>query len=183
MNKRSCFGWFELVAGILLIALGILTFIRPGSVLTWIILIYGFTAIVMGVEDIVVYVKSARFTGFGPMLSLISGIMSVMCGIMILAYPEAGKWALTLLFPIWFIAHCISRLAHIGIIRMFECSFYYYFTVAVNIVGILLGFFMVFSPVLTFVTMRTVAYIAAVYLILFGIESIVAAFGRRHSGW
>ena len=66
---------------------------------------------------------------------------------------------------------------------MFECSFYYYFTVAVNIVGILLGFFMVFSPVLTFVTMRTVAYIAAVYLILFGIESIVAAFGRRHSGW
>jgi len=117
------------------------------------------------------------------MLSLISGIMSVMCGIMILAYPEAGKWALTLLFPIWFIAHCISRLAHIGIIRMFECSFYYYFTVAVNIVGILLGFFMVFSPVLTFVTMRTVAYIAAVYLILFGIESIVAAFGRRHSGW
>lgn len=183
MNKRSCFGWFELVAGILLIALGIFTFIRPGSVLTWIILIYGFTALVMGVEDIVVYVKSARFTGFGPMLSLISGIMSVMCGIMILAYPEAGKWALTLLFPIWFIAHCISRLAHIGIIRMFECSFYYYFTVAVNIVGILLGFFMVFSPVLTFVTMRTVAYIAAVYLILFGIESIVAAFGRRHSGW
>ena len=183
MNKRSCFGWFELVAGMLLIALGIFTFISPGSVLTWIIHIYGFTAIVMGVEDIVVYVKSARFTGFGPMLSLISGIMSVMCGIMILAYPEAGKWALTLLFPIWFIAHCISRLAHIGIIRMFECSFYYYFTVAVNIVGILLGFFMVFSPVLTFVTMRTVAYIAAVYLILFGIESIVAAFGRRHSGW
>ena len=169
MNKRSCFGWFELVAGMLLIALGIFTFIRPGSVLTWIILIYGFTALVMGIEDIVVYVKFARFTGFGPMLSLISGIMSVMCGIMILAYPEAGKWALTLLFPIWFIAHCISRLAHIGIIRMF--------------VGILLGFFMVFSPALTFVTMRTVAYIAAVYLILFGIESIVAAFGRRHSGW
>ena len=95
----------------------------------------------------------------------------------------AGRWVLIILFPVWFIAHCISRLAHIGIIRMFDCSFYYYFTVAVNIVGILLGFFMVFSPVLTFVTMRTVAYIAAVYLILFGIESIVAAFGRRHSGW
>lgn len=68
MNKRSCFGWFELVAGMLLIALGIFTFIRPGSVLTWIILIYGFTALVMGIEDIVVYVKFARFTGFGPML-------------------------------------------------------------------------------------------------------------------
>lgn len=183
MNKRSCFGWFELVAGILLIAPRNFH-VYPSGKRPYMDNSYlRFTAIVMGVEDIVVYVKSARFTGFGPMLSLISGIMSVMCGIMILAYPEAGKWALTLLFPIWFIAHCISRLAHIGIIRMFECSFYYYFTVAVNIVGILLGFFMVFSPVLTFVTMRTVAYIAAVYLILFGSESIVAAFGRRHSGW
>ena len=42
---------------------------------------------------------------------------------------------------------------------------------------------MVFSPVLTFVTMRTVAYIAAVYLILFGIESIVAAFRTAALGW
>ena len=54
----------------LLIALGIFTFIRPGKGPSspWIILIYGFTALVMGIEDIVVYEIRARFTGFGPML-------------------------------------------------------------------------------------------------------------------
>ncbi len=83
----------------LLILLGIFAFIRPESTLTGAVVIYGVIAIVMGIEDLVVYARLSRFIGFGPMLSLISGILSVMCGVMLIANPNVGKWALTILLP------------------------------------------------------------------------------------
>lgn len=183
MKKRTDFGWNELIVGLLLIILGIFTFVRPESTLTGAVVIYGIIAIVMGIEDIVVYVRLARFTGFGPMLSLISGILSVMCGIMLLANPNVGKWALTILLPIWFIAHCISELTHTNFVRLIGNRFYYYFALILNILGLILGFLMLFSPVLSFLTIRAISYMIAVYLILFGAESMIAAFARRHTDW
>lgn len=183
MKKRTDFGWNELIIGLLLIILGIFTFVRPESTLTGAVVIYGIIAIVMGIEDIVVYVRLARFTGFGPMLSLISGILSVMCGIMLLANPNVGKWALTILLPIWFIAHCISGLTHTNFVRLIGNRFYYYFALILNILGLILGFLMLFSPVLSFLTIRAISYMIAVYLILFGAESMIAAFARRHTDW
>ena len=181
MKKRSGFGWAEFIIGLLLVALGVMTFINPGSMLTGVVVIYGALAVVMGIADMVGYVRFARFTGILPMLSLVSGIMSVMCGIMLLAYPDAGKMVLSLLFPVWFIAHCTSRLSRLNLIRLVRRGFYYYFTLCVNIIGLVLGFFMIFCPALTFVTMKAIGYIAAVYLILLGADSIVGAFaGGRY---
>lgn len=182
MRKYSGFRWMELIIGILLILLGIFTFIRPGSMLTGIVIIYGVIAVIMGIQDIITYVRVEKYTGFGPTLSLISGILSVMCGIMLLIYPNAGKWVLSLLFPIWFIAHCISRLSHVNVHRLTGGKFSYYFTLIVNIIGLVLGIFMFFYPVLTFMTMRVMGYIAAVYLVLLGIDSIVLAC-RKNFEW
>lgn len=66
MRRRSKFGWMELMIGILLIVLGIFTFLRPGSVLTGAVLVYGVFALITGIADIVFYVKMERHTGFGP---------------------------------------------------------------------------------------------------------------------
>ena len=181
MKKYSGFVWMELVVGALLILLGIFTFLRPGSLLTGIVVIYGLIALITGVDDILTYIRLEKYTGFAPLVSLISGILSVMCGCMLLLYPDAGKWILSLLFPIWFIAHCISRLAHVYIIQLTGQKFYYYFTFIVNIAGLILGILMFFNPVLTFMTMRFMGYVVAVYLILLGIDSIVAALGRKDS--
>ena len=183
MNRRSGFGWLELIVGILLIVLGVLTLVFPGSMLTGLIVIYGLIAVVMGILDIVEYVKLERYTGFGPTVSLISGIISVMCGVMLLVYPNAGKWVLSLLFPIWFITHCISRLAHLDVIRIMEGKFYFYFALVSNILGLILGILMILSPVLSFLTLQIIGYVVAFYLILLGIESIVAAFGQRKPQW
>ena len=64
MRRRSGFGWSELVEGLLLVLLGIFSFVKPDSMLTGVVVIYGLIAIIMGIEDIVVYVRLARFTGF-----------------------------------------------------------------------------------------------------------------------
>ena len=183
MKREGGFGWSELIAGILLILLGVFTFARPESMLSGLVVVYGIIAIALGIEDIVVYVRLSRFTGFGPMLSLIAGILSVMCGIMLLANPNVGKWALTILMPIWFIAHCLSGLTRVNLVRLIGNSFYYYFSLFLNILGLILGFMMLFSPMLSFLTIRAISYLVAVYLVLFGIESVIAAFARKKSDW
>ncbi len=183
MKRENGFGWSELIVGLLLILLGIFAFIRPESILTGAVIVYGIIAIILGIEDLVVYARLSRFTGFGPALSLISGILSIMCGVMLIANPNIGKWALTILLPIWFIAHCISELTRINMIRLIGNTFYYYFSLILNIFGLILGFVMLFSPVLSIVTLRAICYMVAIYLILFGIESLIAAFARRNSDW
>ncbi len=181
--RRSGFGWSELLAGVLLLALGIFTLARPEGMLTGVVVVYGVIAILLGIEDIVVYVRLARFTGFGPMLALISGILSVMCGVMLVANPGVGKWALTVLLPVWFIAHCIAGLTRIDRIWLIGNRFYYYFALTLNIVGLILGCVMLFSPTMSFLTLRAISYLVGIYLLLFGVESIVAAFARRHTDW
>ena len=179
MRRRSGFGWLELIIGIFLLLLGIMAFVKPDAALTGVMLAYGVAAIMMGIADIILYIQVERYTGFGPYLSLISGILSVMSGIMLLMYPEAGMVVLTILFPIWFIAHCISRLVHIGHIRYIAGEGIYFFSLIVNIIGVMLGFMMFLRPLFT---MTAISYIAGTYLILLGIDAIVIAFshmGRR----
>ena len=170
MRRRSGFGLFELIIGVLLIALGVSTFARPEGLLTGVVVIYGIFAIFTGIEDILIYARVSRFIGFGPMLSLITGILSVMSGIMIL-------------FPMWFIAHCVSQLARIGMARIAGRYFYYCFSLITNIIGIVLGFMMIASPSLSFMTMQTMCYIVAFYLLLLGIEGVVSGIGRITSRW
>ncbi|WP_148408809.1 HdeD family acid-resistance protein [Murimonas intestini] len=175
MRKRSAFGWLELIIGIIMVFLGVFIFVRPETALTGIVILYGIIAVVMGITDIMFYVKMERYTGFGPAVSLISGIFSVMAGIMLLVYPSAGKWILVLLLPIWFIAHCISRLSHLSIIRIMAGSFFYYFTLIMNIIGIIVGCMMIINPV---ISLFTAGFLIGIYFILSGIDSIVIAVSK-----
>ena len=169
MKNRTGFGWLQFIIGIILIVLGIFTFANPSTALTGFVVVYGIIAVVMGVADIVLYVRAERYTGFGPIVSLISGILSVMSGVMLLIYPGAGKLVLSLLFPIWFIA----RLSQLHIVRIMAGNAMYYFTLVVNIIGLTLGFMMLFQPI---VTLLSAIYIVGFYLILLGIDGIVMAF-------
>ncbi len=175
MRKRSAFGWLELIVGILLIVVGIWAFVDPIRALTGMVFVYGIIAVIMGATDIILYVQVERYTGLGPVVSLISGILSVMSGIMLMVYPKAGTVVLTILFPVWFIAHCISRLTHLNHIWLIAGHGIYVFTLIVNIIGLILGFMMLLSPLFTLTAVRS---FAGVYLILLGIDSIVMASSR-----
>lgn len=73
MRNRKSLGWGELIFGILFIALGIYSFIRPSAALTGVTLFYGILALITGVVDIAFYVKMEQRTGFGPVLSSSAG--------------------------------------------------------------------------------------------------------------
>ena len=172
MRKRSALGWGELFVGIALIILGAVTFVRPSSALTGVIFVYGILAIITGIADIAFYVQMEKRTGFGPALSLVTGILSIIAGVFLLLNINAGKWAMVILFPLWFITHCIARLCHMPEIRLMAGTGYYYFALIVNIIGLILGFVMIFNPMLSFFS---ASYIIGFYLILMGIDFLVQA--------
>ncbi len=172
MKKRSAFGWGELILGVVLIVLGILTFLFPSGTLTGVVFVYGILAVITGIADIVFYVKVEQHTGFGPVVSLITGILGVIAGALLLFHPVIGRWALLIMFPLWFIFHCISRLAHLPVIRATAGEGYYYFTLVINILGLVLGFVMIFDPMLSMVS---VSALIGCYLILTGIDHLVLA--------
>lgn len=180
MKKHSSFGWIEFVIGVLMIVLGVITFVRPDGALTGFIILYGIIAISTGICDIVFYIKTERYTGFGPLVALVTGILGVMAGIMLLVYPTAGKWIMALLFPIWFIAHCISQLSHLQAIRILAGNFSYYFFIITNILGLILGILMLFQPIFT---LLSVEIIISIYLIMLGVDSIVIAFSKIGARW
>ena len=82
---------------------------------------------------------------------------------------------MTILFPVWFITHCISRLTHLPVIRWTAGTRYYYFTMVVNIIGLILGIFMICNPFLSFLS---VSYIIGVYLLILGTDHIVVAVSK-----
>lgn len=180
MRNRSGFGWLEFISGLCMLLLGVFTVFRPQSIFTWIAVIYGLLATITGVCDIVFYIKAERYTGFGPVVSLLSGILSVMAGTILLAHPSVGKWILSVLFPLWFIAHCISRLTHLNTIRFAAGNVFFYISLAINILGLILGVMMIFHPAFTFITAGT---LVGIYLIAAGVETMVIALSKMGSGW
>ena len=93
MRNRSRFGWIELIEGILLIILGIFSFLRPDSMLSGFVMFFGLIALCIGILDIIFYVRTEEHVGFAPTIALMSGCLSVLAGLMLLVYPGAVKWA------------------------------------------------------------------------------------------
>ena len=172
MRQRSSYGWLELIVGILLTVLGIYSFFRPVDYLTTLIVVYGVAAFVTGIADIVFYCKMERHIGFAPTVSLVTGVLGVMAGLVLMIHPGAGRWAIGLFFPLWFIAHCISRLTHLSVVRFIAGTAFYVIELIVSILGILLGISMLLTPQVTFLSMNLVI---GFYLLLLGIDCIIEA--------
>lgn len=175
MKRKTEFNWLELLVGIIFILIGIYTFMNPGLTLTGFVIAYGILAVISGIADIAFYVQLDRHTGFGPTASLLMGILNVLLGFFLIINSDFGVVAAAILFPIWFISHCLGKLLNVNFIRIFGGRVQYWVALIVNIIGIILGFLMLFNPFASAVSM---VYISGFYLLLVGIGSVVAAFGK-----
>lgn len=165
--------WWELIAGIVMIALGIASLARPSLAVTGLVYAYGIAGVIVGVADILRYIRVERYTGFGPIVSLIAGVLSVMAGVVILVNPQVGMAVFSLLFALWFITHCVSRMASLSRVRLAAGRGAYYAALVLNIIGLVLGVLLVVLPA---ASLLALGYLAGVYLIVLGVESLVMAF-------
>lgn len=165
--------WWELMAGIVMIALGIASLARPSLAVTGLVYAYGAAGVIVGVADILRYIRVERYTGFGPVVSLIAGVLSVMSGVVILVNPRVGMAVFSLLFALWFITHCVSRLASLSWLRFVAGRGAYYAALVLDLIGLVLGALLVVLPT---ASLLALGYLAAGYLIVLGMESLVMAF-------
>ena len=173
MVKRNEFKWIDLLVGIIFVLISIYTFRNPGLSLSGFVVTYGILAVISGVADISFYVRLERHTGFGPVVALVAGILNILLGFFLIMNSEIGAFAVAILFPIWFIAHCIGQLTNIGLIRLCGSEAQYWVTLIVNVLGLILGIMLLFNPFASAVSM---VYIAGLYLLFVGIGHIISAF-------
>lgn len=179
-RRHSGFGWMELIVGILLVILGIFTLARPGALLTGLVFLYGILAVCTGIGDLVLYVRMERHMGFGPTISLVSGILSLLAGLVLVLHPGAGRWAMALLFPLWFLAHCISQLTRLPMVRLLAGNGCYWLLLILNVLGLILGFLLLLSPGITLFSLNL---IVGFYLILLGVDSMVQGISGLGDRW
>lgn len=175
MKRRIIMNWAELILGILLAVLGAYTLFNPHIAMRNVVLLYGIITIVYGIADIVFYVRLDKRTGFAPSTLIISGVLNILLGIVLLLNLSLGTWFMTILFPLWFIIHCIGRLINADFVRITAGKGTYWMVVIANVLGIVLGALLLFMPGATTVTF---GYLLGGYLLVVGTGSIVSALSR-----
>jgi uncharacterized membrane protein HdeD (DUF308 family) len=102
--------WWPLVlGGILGIGLGVLTFARPAAMGEALVYVVGFWAIVTGLLEIVAAIRLRDLIS-GEWLMGLSGALSILFGVLVIAQPTSGALALVYLFGIYAILAGISQI-------------------------------------------------------------------------
>jgi uncharacterized membrane protein HdeD (DUF308 family) len=103
--------WWPLVlSGILGIGLSVVTFARPGAVGLALVYVVGFWAIVTGLLEIVAAIR-LRDVVSGEWMMALSGALSILFGVLVVAQPDSGAVALVYLFGFYAILAGISQIS------------------------------------------------------------------------
>lgn len=175
MRQKTWYGWIELAVGILMIFLGVYTFLHPDIALGGMVVFYGIAAIVSGIADIALFISLERRTRFGPVAALVGGILSVIVGILLFLNLWVSILAFTILFPIWFLLHCLIRLMNLGYIRYIAGNLPFWVSLVINILGIVIAVLLLFNPGASAVA---IGWSAGAYLVLAGIGGVTVAIAQ-----
>jgi uncharacterized membrane protein HdeD (DUF308 family) len=103
--------WWPLVlGGVVGIATGVLTFIYPGAVALALVYVIGAWAIVTGVLEIVAAIRLRNVITSQWLMGL-SGVLSIVFGVLVLAQPGAGALTLVYLFGFYAILTGIAQIS------------------------------------------------------------------------
>jgi uncharacterized membrane protein HdeD (DUF308 family) len=98
--ELSRWWWTYILRGVLAIIFGIIAFVSPPATIAALVLLFGAWALVDGVFDIVAAIQH-RAMDRSWWLTLLGGIVSIIAGVLALAFPEAAAGALLLLISAW----------------------------------------------------------------------------------
>ena len=180
MKSIRLLGLLELLLAALLAAAGVWTLRHPLETLLSLSVLYGVLALISGILDIVFYARLECRTGFGPVTALVGGILSALMGLLLLFWPGTGAAAMTVLLPVWLLAHSISQLARLPLLRWTAGSGAYTLDLLLGILELVAGVVLLFAPMLS---MRLLPWLLGLCLLLAGVAGAVLGLqkllGRR----
>ncbi len=135
---RRHWGWV-LALGILLFVLGIFATSAAFTTTMLTILTIGVLLIAAGVLELINAIRNAHYGGFW--MHLFSGILDLVCGALLLAYPGAGALTLTLILAIFLLVEGAMRAVSALMINLPNGSW----AVLSGVIDFILGIFLLSS--------------------------------------
>lgn len=174
----SSMKWLILISGITIVILGITLLFTPLQSLIALAIFIGISMIVSGVSEIIFYCGEEKGRRSGWMLA--SGIISALFGIWTMFGRGSAALAsvLPFVFATWVMVSSITRI--VGSLSLKSEGFPQWgWVLALGILGAVLGFVLMFSPVLS---SFVVVYTIAVMLISYGISNLIIFFRMKKIG-
>ena len=173
MKTRSTFGWADLLFGIASILLGIYILFNPVSAIRTIVFIIGGVALIGGVSNTFFGFRVQQNHRLGRTVSITASVLNIFIALLILFNVGAGAYLLSIFLPVWFIAHCVSRLANLDAFRIYGRKSLYWSALILNVLGIALATLLLLNPS---VLILSIEFLTGSYLVLMGISSIIAVY-------
>ncbi|KRL86316.1 HdeD family acid-resistance protein [Lacticaseibacillus pantheris] len=175
-NTRRAWGfdWGELLTGVLFIVAGVFFIRHPQIGLVTLTLLFASIAIIRGITILAGFTHLREFNPRLSWLSLLSGVIDLVLGVLFLFNVPAGIAGLTALFAAWFLIDSVTNLLNVGHLRGFGMG-WMLVSIILDVLTLFFALLLFMQPVLAAVSL---ASIVSIYLIIFGINAIVVAFAR-----
>lgn len=170
VQKRT--DWSAFIIGVLLFAMAIIVFSNPVRnffAVTWLI---GLLAIFNGILEILFRRAKKAILGVSSVWTVIVGLVNIVFGILIMSNLAAGFMFLSYYFAAWFIVNAFFNLFTITPERHANKGLRF-LTIVLDIIYILIGFVLLFNPLLA---ATTVSIMIGIAFLLSGLFYILDAF-------
>lgn len=173
-DRPRGFDWGALLGGVLLVIASFILLRYPGRGLTAFVFLFGILSIMQGIIWIYTYSKFRDFFS-RSWVTLISGILDIIVGIIFLFSHEIGGITIAILFAVWFFVDSVVGIIFSWHLRDYSTG-YFILNLILNIISLLIAIALIFNPVLAAVTL---VYLVAFWLMVFGFNEIFVAFMHR----
>lgn len=173
-RENRGFDWGAFIAGVLMVIASFLLIRHPGKSLHAFVLIFGILSILQGLVWLAGY---SRFRYFfdRSWVTLISGVLDIVVGILFLCSYDIGGLTIAYLFAIWFFVDSVVGIAFSWHLKDFSNG-YFIFSLIMNILSLIIAIVLIFNPVLAALSL---IWLVAFWLMVFGINEIVVAWMHR----
>jgi uncharacterized membrane protein HdeD (DUF308 family) len=165
--------WTYILRGVLAIAFGIVTFISPPATIAALVLLFGAWALVDGVFHIAGAIQD-RSRNRSWWLAVLEGVVSIIAGVLALAFPAFAALSLLLIISAWSIVTGVVEV--VMAIRLREQITGELWLAIAGILSIAFGVLLFLYPTSGAIT---IVWIIGIYAIVFGIAMIVLGWRLR----
>jgi uncharacterized membrane protein HdeD (DUF308 family) len=160
--------WLALLIGFLAIVAGIIVILKPSNSLSTLAVVFGIFILIDGIFELVGAI--AGDTESRGLLAVI-GVLSVIAGVLLIRHPLGGVRAVALILGIWLIAA--------GVVRLIGAFAYPGHRIWRIVTALILGIFGVVIVSEPHIGYATLAVIAGICFILYGIGMIAVGWAMH----
>ena len=160
-----------LVAGVLMVIIGVYAWFHPVAALVALALYLGLVFIVAGVGYLMAYFSGSRSGWY-----LAIGLLDLFVGIVFVSYLRQTVAALPFMLAFWCIFTGVIEISAAFQIRNTPLNKMWGWALAAGIVGVIVGFWIMFAPLAGAVA---ITVLMGVYLVVNGIFAILEYVGAR----